>query len=94
MTREQALDVCDEIHRHMSAGRLEYALSAALMSARRDAKPLREAFEQLHEALKLAREYVKKVHGTLVPAMGEDNLVSPDLAKVDEALKRAEEVSK
>jgi hypothetical protein len=46
-----------------------------------------EEIALLRSALLLAREYVVRVHGTLVSAMGHENtLVKPDLDKIDAAL--------
>jgi len=41
---------------------------------------------ELVEALETARGYVAKVHGSLGRAVGPDNIVLPDLQKIDAAL--------
>lgn len=48
------------------------------------------AHDELVEALRIARGYVKATHGTLAGVMGPENLISPDLAKIDAALAKAE----
>lgn len=45
-----------------------------------------EAVAELVGALKLAREYVVRVEGTVRSATGCDNVVTPDLQKIDAAL--------
>jgi hypothetical protein len=40
----------------------------------------------LAEALLMARGYIKAIHGSLLGSIGEVNIVSPDLARVDAAL--------
>lgn len=47
------------------------------------------AIPDLVKALKRARSYVKATHGTLVGAVGEQNVVSPDLEMIDAALRKA-----
>lgn len=49
------------------------------------------SFDELVAALRLARGYVEKVHGTLAGAIGPDNIVKPDLDVIDAALARAGE---
>jgi hypothetical protein len=41
-------------------------------------------------ALRVARCYVKAQHGLLVGAIGEDNMISPDLRVIDAAITKAE----
>ena len=45
-------------------------------------------FREVLDALRLAREYVAKVHGSIAGAMGhERTAVKPDLDKIDAAIR-------
>lgn len=44
---------------------------------------------ELRDGLRIARQYVAATHGSLVGAVGQDNVVSPDLATIDNAIARA-----
>lgn len=56
--------------------------------AERDANArLIAAAPEMLEALKLAREYVVRVHGTIASAQGHENtIVKPDIDKIDAVL--------
>lgn len=53
--------------------------------------PLIVASPELLEALKKAREYVAKLHGSIAGAIGHENtIVKPDLDLIDAAIAKAE----
>lgn len=48
-----------------------------------------EASPDLYDALILARGYVEKTYGSLVGAVGPDNIIKPDLDRINAALAKA-----